>query len=226
MQHSVMLTSFGVMLDVSLAVHCAGQSNNVVCPTCPGGDAGVNLIDGATYGPEADGGMEAGSCPANEPSEGDVCSGGGFACWYGDSGRPDCRNIWECLSGAWHSTRSGCAQLPDGFCPTTEPDNSILCQASSDSSSRGDCVYPGGVLCDCPCVQTVTDAGAFVCGSSAFICYGPPSTDGCPVIAPNMGTPCTVQGVQCVYANPCDGLGAAIMCRAGVWSLGMVNCPL
>jgi hypothetical protein len=225
MQHSVMLALFGVILGASLLAHCAGNTS-VVCPACAGDDAGANPIDGANGGPEVDGGQALASCPANEPREGDPCSGAGLVCGYGDSGRPDCRDIWECQSDAWHSTLSGCAQLPDGFCPTSEPDNSIACQTSSDPSLQGDCVYPGGVLCDCPCVQTVTDAGAFICGPSQFVCYGPPSTAGCPAIAPNIGTPCAVQGVQCVYADPCDGLGAAVLCRAGVWSLGFANCPV
>ena len=228
MQHSAMLALFGVMLGASLVVHCAAKAS-VVCPNCPGGDAGTNPVDGANGldgGQAADAGQAAGTCPANEPREGDHCSGAGLVCWYGNSGRPDCRDIWECQSDAWHSARSGCAQLPDGFCPTSEPNNSIACQTISDPNSRGDCVYPSGVLCDCPCAQTVTDAGAFICGPSQFVCYDPPSTAGCPAIAPDIGTPCVVQGVQCVYADPCDGLGAAILCRAGVWSLGIANCPI
>jgi hypothetical protein len=215
MQHSATLVGLiGVTLGASLVVHCAGKAN-VICPACPGGDARANPNDG---------GEGSSSCPANEPHEGDSCSGASLVCWYGDSGRPDCRDIWECESDVWHSTRTGCAELPNGFCPTSEPDSSVACQAIHDPNSRGDCVYPGGLLCDCPCAQTVTDAGGFICGPTQFICYDPPTTSGCPPIAPNIGNPCTVHGVQCVYANPCDGLGVAVLCRAGVWSLGFANC--
>jgi hypothetical protein len=199
------------------AAHCGGQAS-MVCSSCSGAsDSGAN---GAI-----DGGNGAMTCPANEPDGSDPCAGEGLACWYGDSGRPSCRDIWSCISGKWKSVRSGCAQLPSGFCPMSEPDGGVPCEAVSDPSSRGDCVYGGGVLCACPCAQVVTDAGAFTCGPAQFVCYGPPTTPGCPPTAPNIGTPCSVQGTQCVYGNACDVDGLTVLCRAGFWSLGNAICP-
>ena len=206
-----------IALGALAAVRCGGQSH-AICPTCGGeGDAAANASEGG------EGSMP---CPANEPNESDVCATADLVCWYGDSGRPGCRDIWSCVSGQWSAARSGCVQLPQGFCPISEPDGDVVCDANTDPNLRGDCVYTGGVLCGCPCPTTVTDGGTFTCSPSEFVCYGPPTTPGCPALTPNIGTPCSVQGVQCVYGNPCDVDGLSVLCRAGFWALGVSPCPL
>jgi hypothetical protein len=207
--------SLCMVLAVAVVTSCCGGIATMTCTAC----------GASSHGNDASSEGGGASCPTNEPQVGDSCNATDLVCWFGDSGRPDCRNIWTCSSGAWSTNRSGCASIPDGFCPTSEPDGSVQCTANSDPNARGDCVYPGSVLCDCPCAQTISGSGAPICGSSHFNCYGPPATQGCPSNAPNIGTPCPIQGVQCVYGNPCDVAGIAVMCRAGVWALGAVVCP-
>jgi hypothetical protein len=206
-QFDVGLSAF-VLFVAGANAHCGGMAN-AGCPTCRNADSSST------------------ACPAQEPSAGEQCTIAGATCWYGDSPRPDCRDIWNCTSGLWHAARQGCAQLPDGYCPASQPDMSTSCTAVFDPTRRGDCGYAGGVLCGCPCVAGhVTDAGVMACGPSRFVCFPAPTTPGCPSTPPNIGTSCTVQGVQCVYGNPCDVDGIAVLCRAAVWSAGFPNCPL
>jgi len=204
----------------SAAEHGSGQNQ--------GGASGAT--DGSRSGP-TDGGSSSGwtsgetggaviGCPAQEPTEGDPCpTAPSFSCWYGDSPRPECRDSWFCVSQKWQSARQGCAPLTD-YCPAQQPDAST-CSAIGDPNATGNCAYSGGVLCRCPCTGTPENT----CAPSQWVCYGPPTTPGCPQVLPNQGTPCSVQGTQCSYGNPCDGYGVGVYCRAGFWDHSQIACP-
>jgi hypothetical protein len=180
--------------------------------TCPSSDC-----DAADSSKES--GENAG-CSDHEPSEGASCRTNISICSFGDSLRPDCRSLWTCSSVAdggsvWHNLRSGCSQPPDGYCPGPQPPVSTCTLASVPAGSV--CQYPGNVLCRCSAQRP--DYTAY-----NWACYGPPSTNGCADVAPNLGTPCSVQGTQCVYADPCAG-GIGVYCRAGIWVNGFITCP-
>jgi hypothetical protein len=62
-------------------------------------------------------------------------------------------------------------------------------------------------------------------GGPDWSCAGPPSTAGCPPIAPNQGTACSTAGLMCTYGFPCGGSGTTAVCKDGLWSWMGVACP-
>ncbi len=190
-----------------------------------GGNAASRGAVGASQGGDAASGDADSSpsvvCPANEPMEGQPCPVAvPPACWYGDSPRPECRDVWLCPSGAWHASHQGCAPLPSGFCPAPQPSPGASCAVSDPSESGANCAYSDGTLCTCQC-STYSGRGAGSgngCVPNIFSCRPPATTPGCPPTVPNLGFPCGVQGTQCIYGNPCVG-GVAMFCRSGLWSI-------
>jgi len=217
---------YGSLLSLRIVVACGGDAiksaTSSQCVVCSGLDA-MPTGDAASTGDSA----APSSCPVKEPTAGERCSSSGLSCGYGSSPRPSCRDAWTCTLGTWSGISSSCAQLPAGYCPVSAPTSTTPCTPMADPSSRGDCTYSGDVLCGCPCVSVSLDGSttAFGCAPANLVCYNPPTTPGCPSIAPNFGTPCDVQGTQCVYGNPCDVDGIAMLCRGGVWASGISTCP-
>jgi hypothetical protein len=207
----------------SLASRLLALAAALSAAQCGGSVSGDGVCTGCAADAATSSAPDAG-CPEGEPSEGAPCDASAppSGCSYGASPRPDCRDLWTCDVGRWHAVRSGCPVLPTGYCPT-EPSPGANCVAIPDPSARGDCAYDGGVLCGCPWC-----AGVPACTPAAWVCYGPPHTPGCPAIVPNLGTPCAVQGTQCVYGDPCEvnGEGATLFCRAGRWDRGATQCSL
>jgi hypothetical protein len=164
----------------------------------------------------ADSGMaKTVACPVQEPTENAPCPALNLVCSLGTSPRPECRDLWECTAGGWDERRHGCADLTS-FCPPEQPDGSA-CAGIADPNDAGYCAY-GGVLCLCACGE---DAGP-----CPWVCHIPPTTAGCPPLVPNLGTPCSVQGTQCSYGDPCDGYGTDLYCRAATWQPGFIGCPI
>ena len=158
----------------------------------------------------------SGGCPTAEPSPNAPCSPVGIACTYGTSVRPECRSFWLCMANGFAQFSQACDAPPSGLCP------------SSPASLSGDCANPGaicafddGTLCSCsqchggPCHTTAT-----------WGCVPPPSTAGCTPIAPNEGTACTPESLECDYGDPCFGSGAKAKCSGGVWRWLTPVCPL
>jgi hypothetical protein len=155
--------------------------------------------------------------PARRTSaDGAPCPALNLACGFGDSPRPECRHLWSCTNQGWREAQGSCADLTS-FCPAAQPDGSV-CTPINDPSQNGYCAYAGDVLCLCPCV------GTRACGPGNWVCHSPPTTDGCPATAPNLGSACSAQGLQCSYGDPCDGYGTDLYCRAGTWQHGFVAC--
>ena len=165
-------------------------------------------------------------CPATAPEAGAPCAGQ-IGCSYGDSARPDCRDVFVCStegspSGAfaWRRTRGACPAAPVGFCPAGLPAEGSECSPIDDPNKRVPCAYAGDILCSCPC----RSLGNRCARPERWVCVKPPTTPGCPAVAPNWGASCPVQGVQCRYGDPCGGGGAVAFCRAGVWEQGNASC--
>ena len=177
------------------------------------------LLDAMVIDVSNDGAGSA-MCPASEPNQGDPCALG-INCSYGSSVRPDCRHRWSCLAGGWNAISLTCPQAPVGYCPAQQPMASS-CVPMTNPNERAGCEYPGNVYCQCTCPNSGANAGC--APMEQWVCYGPPTTPGCPPVVPNLGTVCTVQGTQCAYGDPCNVGGLAVYCEAGIWQIGQANC--
>jgi hypothetical protein len=148
-----------------------------------------------------------------EPSIGTRCIEP-MSCEYGDAVRPECRSGYWCSeeSGWLWAKQPDCEQPPVGYCPTTQP-----AATSCDIATSGvvPCEY-GNTICVCPCGFPHVDNK---CGPEVWRCDDPPTTDGCPAIAPNYGSPCSTQGLECSYGSVCDW-GYSLLCFRGIWVTG------
>jgi hypothetical protein len=159
------------------------------------------------------GGLQ-GPCSVVEPTIGTQCATP-MTCRYGDTVRPECRTNYNCnkeTGWLWKKTPD-CEQPPTGYCPATRPE-ATSCIVEPNVA----CEY-GNVICLCPCNPPYEDGG---CAPAVWRCFEPPATEGCPAIAPNYGTPCSIQGLECNYGNVCDW-GASLLCFRGVWLSGSFN---
>jgi hypothetical protein len=174
--------------------------------TTTGAGAGTTGTGASTTG--AGGSTSTGPCPLSPPTGSTSCAGvpDQFECTYGDSVRPDCRTAWICSNGTWTSTTSACAEPPPSVCGSSEPPAGTVCTNMGDVCTYGDsicfCGCGGGVLCAAPV---------------EWQCNGPPTTPGCPAIAPNDGTACAEDGVQCTYGESCTPTNAVVACTNGLW---------
>jgi hypothetical protein len=203
------------VLLLGSSAYCGGTVSNP--PARTAAEGGQPYDDGG-FGQAGDADSSASvACPASEPTEGESCAGPvPPQCWYGDSPRPECRDVWVCSSSQWHATRQGCTPLPSGFCPASQPSSGMSCTVSDPSENAANCAYGSGTLCSCQCNTYSGRCSAGV--PTIFGCHSLPTTTGCPPTVPNLGFTCGVQGTQCVYGNPCVG-GIATLCRSGLWSI-------
>lgn len=153
-------------------------------------------------------------CPTSHPGLGTDCGGQAHFCLYGDSVRYDCREEIYCGPEGWSALPSTCERPPSEFCPEAVPGSGESCMpwpgATEQLSVRGPqhvCEYSDGIQCGC--FEGGGDEG------SKWQCDDPPG-GGCPTIPPNYGTPCDVQGRECVYGSPCT-TGARLICRNATW---------
>jgi hypothetical protein len=199
-----------LLLTLSALVGLAACGGNVVAEGTGGDGTGGNGT-----GANGTGGSTTSSvmsCPSVEPSAGGSCAAeaAGFACTYGDSVRPECRNLYVCNEGMWEATGSACVSPPAGDCPASQPSAQTTC------ANMGDVCTYGDTICACSC------GGGACIPPIAWLCTPPPTTSGCPAVVPNDGTPCSVPGVQCTYGNVCSISGAQVTCTSGLWSWDMM----
>ncbi len=85
---------------------------------------------------------DANACPANEPTEGDACTGN-EVCRYGNGG-------CACVNAGDGGREWRCQRAPDAGtnpdCPATPPTNGSPCP---DGGVTGVCRYPGNNFCAC-----------------------------------------------------------------------------
>jgi hypothetical protein len=181
---------------VNVTVDGTGGSTTTGTPTTGTTPSGTTTVTGT------------GPCPASEPAGGESCAGvpDPFNCSYGSSVRPECRDLWTCSGGTWTTAKTACVDPPPGACPASEPGTGVTC-----GTGTGDvCVY-GETLCYCGCY------GGDFCGAPyQWVCAPPPTTTGCPAVAPNAGTPCSGL-LQCVYGAVCSPDEAVATCTLGFW---------
>lgn len=181
-----------------------------------GGSSGAGG-SGGSGGAAGDGGAGGGAmtdCPAQPPSGG-VCTKDGLQCSYGTSIDPECRALWSCSGGSWAGTGAMCPQPPPSICGNAPPMDGTVCATNGDV-----CTYAPGTICVC----TNCLGGPCQAGAPKWHCAPPPTTAGCPTIAPNVGTACDAEGLACTYGNPCSGSGAHAVCKSGAWVWDQVVC--
>lgn len=199
----------------------AGGSEAVGPSTDPAG-AGAPSADepNATpmNGSGADAIVGAGSqgkpCPPVAPTPGDACGNVAIWCVYGDSVRYDCRQTLYCSAKGWQQLATSTCQIPpQDYCPGTAPTNGDTCTPWHGDAQQGVawaagiCTYEDGSICGCRALEKEAE----------WRCSAPPSTKGCPPLAPNYGTPCADQGVDCTYNDPCT-TGVRVICRNNTWA--------
>jgi hypothetical protein len=188
-----------------------------------GGAPGTTTVVSATVtstgvgaAPGTGGGPTIRPCPPSEPS-GEACPGvpEGYLCTYGDSVRPDCRDAWTCQGGVWTTSFETCEQPPPGACPITMPSSTMQCPEMGTT-----CTYDADICyCGCGGGPVCTFPVDWQCGPPA----GPPA---CPSIAPNSGTLCSFEGIECTYGVVCTPSGVVADCTGGVWVWQEVGCAL
>jgi hypothetical protein len=172
-------------------------------PTTSG--PGSTTTTGAGGSSGAGGGNSVG-CPKNEPVGGAFCNlTAAPACSYGDSVRPECRDVWTCTAGVWSMAKTACAQPPPGVCGNASQEG-MTCTAQGVVCTYGDTIC----MCD-DCA-----AGPCMAPPTIWQCITPPAAP-CPMIAPNEGSPCVTFGAQCDYGFLCAGEGEEATCTNGSW---------
>jgi hypothetical protein len=151
------------------------------------------------------GGGSNGGCPVNEPVGGASCDlTAAPACSYGDTVRPECRDVWTCAGGVWSTAKTACAQFPPGVCGNMSQEG-LTC-----TTQGAVCTY-GDTICMCD------DCAAGPCmAPPIWQCISPPAAP-CPMIAPNEGSACSTEGAQCDYGFLCAGEGEQATCTNGLW---------
>jgi hypothetical protein len=177
-------------------------------------DGGTPSPDGST--PIVDSGAPdvlSPFCPSSPPVAGTSCSEPQSYCEYGTDPNPDCNTLWFCDEGAaWQDeTTSGICAPPDAACPGFSVDTNDACPVDGQT-----CAYPEGT-----CVCTTDPGGLPEVGGPIWACV--PTTAGCPVTRPTLGTSCDVSDeLDCDYGQ-CIG-GAGESCVNGAWNMALVAC--
>ena len=183
-----------------------------------GGSGGSTSSSGGGSGGSSSGSGGSGSssgtmrspCPPSAPQTGQPCAPDGAQCEYGTDPDPNCNEIVECMSGTWAGGGTG-AKCPVGMCPLRYVD---VPKGQACPESGVDCAYKEG---QCNCSFT-SPSGTM--NTPTWHCFSPP---GCPEPRPDVGTPCTQDGLSCDY-GACTG-GLAETCTSGYWQWAMTACP-
>ena len=190
----------------------AGGSGASAASTVTGAGAAPATATAASGGGSAPLG-----CPTSEPVSGQPCDPlevpQMFVTWceYGDDPRPACRSKAECVARAseppvWQVDVPACPPLSDVGCP-----QGSRMPTGGDCTPDKLCLYTDGWQCGCPGTCN-TPSGTVPCWS----CVGGPP-EPCPVVAPDAGQACALDGVRCGYGACYLGTLMDRQCMGGVW---------
>jgi hypothetical protein len=159
------------------------------------------------------------SCPPTAPTHGSECDDIGVKCGYDDGPIISCRGWMECgTDGTWFVTDPNCQDWPPPAvnCPPQPPPPGP-CPSQQNGAI---CLYPDDTQCGC------TNCMGGPCGGpTQWVCVAPPG-GGCPSAAPNIGQPCSPDGVECMYGSCSYGTQGGRNCEGGVWVHVDVMCPM
>jgi hypothetical protein len=191
--------------------------------TATGGDAGRSHDAGHT----ADAGHDSGAsgCPSAMPAAGTACSEATESCEYGDDPQITCDTVMTCDGMAWQKTQSpattGCSKQNPSGCPATYA--AVSGEMGQSCGPMVSCYY-AEARCSCEqicldaCIETF-DGGP---NPNTWFC-DVPSTTGCPIPRPRLGTACTGDMQLCDYGG-CEG-NVTLQCQAGTWLAIQTECP-
>jgi hypothetical protein len=162
-------------------------------------------------------------CPPEPPTSRNACSPHGLECEYGSSPVQGCDTVSTC-NGTWQTqgpTDTRCGATLDKGCPTTFEAASA---GGSCSESGLVCNYPRG---RCACGGGFGGPVLLVDGSiqGRWTCQDP-STAGCPIPRPPLGSACSQQGLACDYGSCNVPGGSGEQCSGGIWTPAAVACPV
>jgi hypothetical protein len=176
-----------------------------------GGGCG-NCVDAAPPG-----------CPAQAPTSPTSCSPHGLECEYGSSPVQGCDTVLTC-NGTWQTqgpTDTSCGAPLDKGCPIT-----------FDAASAGGTCSQSGLVCNYPRGRCACGGGfggpvLLVDGSfqGRWSCQDP-STAGCPIPRPSLGSACSQEGLFCDYGSCNVPGGSAEQCASGIWTPAAAACPV
>lgn len=144
-------------------------------------------------------------CPPTPPrvlSECTPLGGTRSFCSYGDDPVQSCRDVYVCTADHIFEKLPPCSKPA---CPKDIADG-VPC--TSDEKFQL-CAPAPGTRC--------------VCGGTEFRCMGPPPDPRCPLVSPNSGAKCTVEGATCDYSIYPPGwadvgpVGFVADCKGGLW---------
>ncbi len=144
-------------------------------------------------------------CPPTAPTVLSACTPLGDTeslCTYGDDPLQACREIYTCTKDHTFEKAGPCTPLA---CPKGLADKAPCAR----DEAFAECGFASGLRC--------------VCGGTEFRCKGPPADPRCPVLSPNAGTKCAVEGASCDYTIYAPGwfdaapVGFVVDCKAGLW---------
>ena len=194
-----------------------------------GGSGGSGSSGGSTSGGGSSGGcgdcVDSGPpvlCPPEAPTR-TACSPHGLECEYGSSPVQGCDTVSTC-NGTWQTqgpTDTSCGATLDKGCPTT-----------FEAASAGGSCSESGLVCDYPRGRCACGGGfggpvLLVDGSiqGRWTCQDP-STAGCPVPRPPLGSACSQEGLFCDYGSCNVPGGSGEQCTSGIWTPAAVACPV
>ncbi len=204
--------SFAPLVPLALLLlHCGGNASPGQAGGTTSGPGGATASSTATATGSGGASVAASSstgtgggaplCPAEAPTLGGACdvpgSVGQPPCTYGAEPLAECREAFACADGLWaHATGAfGPCPASSAGCPT-EPMDGADCTGAAGAP----CSYPDGTICAC---------GTFA--GPIWSCYTP--SGGCPVLLPNAGTACGMEGLNCSY----EGCNLEVSCMSGAW---------
>ena len=154
------------------------------------------------------------TCPTDPP--GDEPCVTGLSCSYGDDLRPRCRSRYQCENGSWTAQLAKCTALiacidrMGGIPHANDACTDVGEDCTLDNGANGK------VYCRC-------DACSGVMCKPTWECAGPPT--GCPLVVPNEGQPCDVNGTSCQYGNCNMANGLQVQCTKKTWRWQQLVCP-
>jgi hypothetical protein len=179
-----------------------------------GGSSGSAGTAGSMAGAAGSGPPPDTVCPSDPPGN-EACVSG-LSCSYGEDLRSRCRAQYACMNGKWAAmavkcpTLIACIDRPAGF-----PKSGDLCSMVGEDCTLDNGPY-GKVYCRC-------DACATGSCAQAWECAGPPA--GCPIVVPNDGQPCDMNGSSCQYGNCSMANALQVQCTKKIWHWLPVACP-
>lgn len=139
------------------------------------------------------------TCSPTAPTVDAACDPPPMHCEYTNDPRPECRPLYNCENGHWEFDSScACAPPTDSICP-------------QDPGSPPASACPGNVIVVCQ----FSDGSHCGCEADGTWVCPPPPEDGCPPEAPNVGTTCPEEDLECNYGD-CD-LGTRIRRICGMY---------